>query len=96
MRKAYLLVFNTAYASREKLIEALDQCRTVITWRYDLSHAIYIISENSAHEIATELEMHTGTGPGRYLILEYTGNSQGRLTGESWHLLNEKYHKPKA
>ncbi len=96
MRKAYVLVFNTQYAPREKITEALDKCPTVLTWRYDLSNGIYIISENSAQEIANEIESHLGSGPGRYLVLEYTGNSQGRLTEESWYLLNNKYHKPDA
>ncbi len=94
MRKAYLLVFNTSFADRKAIIDTLNICDTVITWRYDLSHAIYIISEYSAHDIAKELESHLGT-QGRYLVLEYTENSQGRLTGESWYLLNNKYHKPK-
>lgn len=95
MRKAYLIVFNTSFAERKAVTDVLDVCRTVITWRYDLSNAIYIISEYSADAIAKELETHLGTG-GRYIVLEYTENSQGRLTQESWNLLNNKYHKPEG
>jgi len=94
MKKAYVWVFNTNFASRRKFVEVLDECKTVLIWRYDLSNGIYIISENSAHEIAKEIERRVGTGPGRFLLLEYTSNSQGRLTDESWHLLNNKYIKP--
>jgi hypothetical protein len=58
-----------------------------------MTNAIYLISEFSASEIASELEKYLGTS-GRYIITEYTSNSQGRLTEESWFLLMNKYHKP--
>ena len=93
MRKAYLIIYNTSFADQKKITDTLDICRTVITWRYDLTNAIYIISENSANEIASELETHLGS-EGRYIVMEYSENSQGRLTGESWHLLQKKYHPP--
>jgi hypothetical protein len=94
MNKSYVLVFNTAYKSQKELTEILDKCRTVITWRYDLTNAIYIISANTAFEIAVEIERFVGVNNGRYIILEYNGNSQGRLTEESWYFLNEKHVKP--
>lgn len=61
-----------------------------------MTNAIYIISENSAHEIAMELESHIPPRDARYMILEYNGNAQGRVTEESWYLLNNKEFKPNA
>jgi hypothetical protein len=92
MRKAYLIVFNTSFADLKAITDTLNVCHTVITWRYDLSNAIYVVSEESANAIAKELETHLGSR-GRYIVLEYTDNSQGRLTAESWYLLNKKYRK---
>ncbi|UTZ27771.1 hypothetical protein HB761_14060 [Vibrio campbellii] len=93
MKKAYVLVYNDGLGTREQLIEALNQCRTVITWRYDMANAIYIISENTADEIAKDLETIRPPGNSRYLLLEYNGNAQGRATEETWYLLNNKEFK---
>jgi hypothetical protein len=57
-------------------------------------HAIYIISEHDANAIAKEIESHLGN-QGRFIVSEYNGNAQGRLTEESWYFLNNKQHKPK-
>ncbi len=94
MRKSYLFIYNTNVGFRDKIKKIIDQMTTVITWRYDMPNMFYIISENSAHEIAKEFESHNGT-KGRFLILEFQGNAQGRLLPESWYLLRNKKHKEK-
>ena len=66
----------------------------VYTWRYDMPNAFYIISDYSAGELAKQFESINGT-EGRFIFLEHSANSQGRLLPDSWFLLNNKYHKPK-
>lgn len=92
MRKSYLFVYNDEVGTREKIKSILDQMSSVITWRFDMPNVFYIISERSVDEIAKEFETIAGTN-GLFIFLEYNGNAQGRLTGESWYLLNNKYHK---
>ena len=96
MNKSYLLVFNNDFGDREHLVKILDQCQTVMTWRYDMTNVIYIISQNSAFEISTELEKLNPPGSSRYMVVEYNGNAQGRATDETWFLLNNKHHKNDA
>lgn len=92
MRKSYLFVYNDAVGTREQIIKILDQMITVFTWRYDMPNCFYVISEYSADSMASEFERIRG-GLGRFVFLEYTGNSQGRITAESWHLLNKGFHQ---
>lgn len=92
MRKSYLFVYNDTVGTREEIKNHLNTMSSVITWRFDMPNVFYIISENTADEIAEEFEKKAGTG-GRFIFLEYNGNAQGRLTGESWYLLNNKHHK---
>ncbi len=96
MNKSYLLVFNSNVGNREDLVTIRDQCETVITWRYDMTNAIYLVSQNSAFEICEELERLNPPGDSRYMVLEYNGNAQGRTSEDTWFLLNNKYHKPDA
>lgn len=94
MRRAYLLVYSMTLGTREVVRKWADESNQVITWRYDLPYAIYLISEASASELAADLESVLGPR-GRYIIIEASDNRQGRLPAESWHLLRHKRHKPK-
>lgn len=92
--KAYLFVYSDLVGTREKVQSTLDSMKTVTTWRYDLPNTFYVISPAAAGELANEFEQLL-PNKGRYIFAEYIGsNSQGRLTGESWYLLNNKTHQP--
>jgi hypothetical protein len=92
--KSYLLFYNSVVGTREEIVNVLNRMLTVISWRYDMENCFYLTSNNSAREIVSEFEGIRGKS-GRYIVLEYNGNAQGRLTIESWYLLNNKKHKPK-
>jgi hypothetical protein len=94
MRKAYLFIYNDATGTRADLKAILDSMKTVKTWRYDMPHLFYLISENSAAELAAEFALAHGTA-GQYLFVECSENKQGRMLKDSWYLLNHKVHKPK-
>jgi len=93
MRKSYF-VYNDTVGTLEEVRTVLDKMSYVYTWRYDMPNVFYIVSDYSADQLAKQFEGFAGT-EGRFIFLEYTGNSQGRLTGESWFLLNNKYHEEK-
>ena len=93
MRKSYLFVYNDIVGTREAVRQSLDKMRTVLTWRYDMPNVFYLVSGGSAYDLAREFEAIHGNN-GRFIFLEYSPNSQGRLTEESWHLLNATQHKP--
>lgn len=95
MSKSYLLVYNDLVGTQDQVKEYLNRMPKVATWRYDMPNVFYIISEYSADQIAKDFESIAGT-KGRFIFLEYNGNAQGRLTGETWFLLNNKYHQPKT
>lgn len=94
MRKAYLLVYNDAAGSREKIKKWANDSPNILTWRFDLPNCFYLISELSADEISGDLAKTVGVG-GRWLVLEIVENRQGRLPLESWYLMRNKQRKPK-
>ena len=92
--KAYLFIYSDLVGTREKVQTTLDSMSSVNTWRYDLPNSFYVISSSTSQELANEFEQKLPT-QGRFIFAEYNGfNSQGRLSDESWHLLNNKAHKP--
>ena len=94
-KKSYLFVHNSQAGTRESMIKALDKITIIDTWRYDMPGVFYIISTATANELAAEFERIRGVG-GLYIFSEYSQNSQGRLTKETWYLLNNLQHAPES
>ena len=95
MRRVYLLVYSDIVGSREQVKSWANSEKRVITWRYDLPHCFYLVSEASAHELADSLRKHTGPR-GRFLISEVNTNRNGWLPPETWYLFKNGAHKPKG
>jgi len=93
MRKAYILVYSNNLGTRDQVKECMDNISQVITWRYDMPNSFYIISDDSADEIARAI--HDYTGKTKFIVSEITSNKQGWLSKETWYLINNKEHKPK-
>ena len=91
MKKSYVFVYSDTVGTREEVKNVLNKMSLVDTWRYDMPNAFYIISSASAQQIAKQFESINGT-KGRFIVLEHTRNSQGRLPKDTWFLLNNKYH----
>ena len=89
MKKSYLFYYSDTVGTLEEVRDHVDSMSSVLLWRYDTNNLFYIVSEKSAHEIAKEFEGKAGS-QGRFIISEYNGNAEGRLTHASWHLLIEK------
>jgi hypothetical protein len=94
MRKVYLLIYNDSVGPRELVKLWADSSPLVKTWRYDLPHCFYLVSEASAEELSANLRATLGTG-GRFLITEISENRQGWLPADTWYLLRNKTIKPK-
>ena len=95
MRKAYLLVYSSTLGTREQVKDCLNALPQVITWRHDLPHAYYIISEvQNAKDLAL-LIRGCRHGSGRFILTELGANKGGWLPGDAWYLINNKRHKPK-
>lgn len=94
MRKVYLFIFNDEVGTREELKGFLNIMSTVITWRYDIPHSFYVISENTAAELYDEFVELNGT-KGRFMFVECTENSQGQMLKDSWYFFNNKKQRPK-
>lgn len=95
MKRAYLLIYSDATGTREEIKNWADSESQIETWRYDLPHCFYLISEASAKDLAKSLRAFTGE-KGRFLISEAGDNRNGWLPQETWHLLRTKSHKPKG
>jgi hypothetical protein len=85
-RKSYLLVYDTPW-THEMVKEWVRPL--VYTWRYSMANSFYLVSDKSAEEIAAGLRKASGES-GRFLVLEFTENSQGMLLKQDWHVLQRK------
>jgi len=92
MKKSYLLVYNDQFGTREQVKAAIDSCSLVITWRYDMPHSFYLISEASAKELGTKL--YEARGSGRFVLTEME-HYWGRASKDTWHLVKNKSLRPK-
>jgi hypothetical protein len=95
MKKVYLLAFSDSAAKRDQMAKFLDKIPEVITWRYDLPNAIYVVSEADAGVLTKKLRELTAD-KGRFIFSEIGTNRNGWLTPESWYLIENKTHKPKT
>jgi hypothetical protein len=93
MRRAYLLTYNDALGSREDVKRCLNEMSEIATWRSDLPHCFYVVSETDARKLGTLIRDRLGTG--RFLITEITDNKGGWLPSDTWYLLKNKILKPK-
>ena len=93
MKRSYLLIYNDALGTREQVKNAVDAAPMIITWRYDIPHAFYLVSESSAHEIADHL--YGALGDGRLVVTEIGDNYWGRTHKDTWYFIKNKKVKPK-
>ena len=94
MKKVYLLIYNDFIRSRELVKELANSSDHVITWRYDLPHCFYLVSEATAAVLSADLRAFMGTN-GRFLITEISENRQGRLPADTWFFIRNKAAKPR-
>jgi hypothetical protein len=92
MRKAYVLLYSNATGGRDAIRAWANSEPMIIHWRYDMPHSMYLISENSAAELAQSLGAFLKR-KGRCLIAEVGDNRQGWLPRETWDLLRYKRRK---
>lgn len=95
MRRAYLLVYSDLVGTRASIKSWANESPLVVTWRYDLPHSFYLISDSSAQELAASLRSRAGNR-GRFLITEVSENKQGWLPSGAWYLLKNKKNQPKG
>ncbi len=94
MKKAYLFIYDDNVGTREEISKAFTDMPNVNTWRFDMPHAYYVISEKSAEELYAEFILYNGK-KGKFMFMEASPNRQGLMLPEAWHLLIHKVHKPK-
>ena len=93
MKKIYLLIYNDTLGTREQVKNAVDSAPMINTWRYDIPHAFYLVSESSAKEIANHLQ--STLGDGRLIVTEIGENYWGRTHKDTWYFIKNKKVKPK-
>lgn len=92
MKKVYLLAYSDTFGSRDQVKSAINAIPEITTWRYDLPHAFYLVSEASAQALAIKLREKRGAG--RFVVTEIPEtNRWGWLTNQSWYLLKHKKTK---
>ena len=94
MKHAYLLVYSDNVGTRDQVRDVLDSMPSVTTWRYDIPHSFYVISEYSAEVLSDEFVTRKGS-EGRFMFARLADDRYGMMLPETWYLLGHKHHKPK-
>jgi hypothetical protein len=95
MRKAYILAHSRTLGTREEIKACLNAIPEILTWRTDMLHSFFLISEADAKTLAARIRECRGH-QGRFMVTEVEkGRASGWLTKDSWYLLNHKTKRPK-
>ena len=87
MTKAYLLIHNRLFGTRDEVKACLDSIPEIASWRTEIPNSFYFVSEKLATELVPLLRQSRGE-KGKFLIVEITGNRQGWLSPDSWKFIN--------
>lgn len=87
MLKPFLIVFNDAQINRQGLLDFLDTRSEIKNWYAFLPTAVFVISENSASQIA---EVIRSEFPGKNLFVSEVprGANDGWLGANVWDFIN--------
>ncbi len=94
MKSLFILLYGDKVGSREVVKEAVDACPHIITWRYDLPHSFYLVSESNAKTIALWLREKIPSG--QFTVIKAdTSDFWGWGHKATWYLFRNKKHMPK-
>jgi hypothetical protein len=99
MRKAFILVYADSLGTRAQVKAIVDKEPLINTWRYDMPHCFYLVSESNSHELAKAIRSAAGD-KGRFVVIElpeFPADREqiwGWLPPDTWYFLKEK--KPKT
>lgn len=84
----YLLVYSDSVGTREELVSYLNEMEIVKTWRYDISHSFYVVSDATEQELSDEL--HRRSPQGRFLFVRVVDRMrQGFIPKEGWSFIKK-------
>jgi len=92
MRRIFLLTYNDDLGTRDQIKEALDKNSLVLTWRYDLPHCFYLVSEVNAKKLAESIRTLLPTG--RFIVTAADDDYWGWNNDHTWYLFSNKTNKP--
>ena len=91
MRRVFLLTYDDNLGTREQIKQALNNNNLVMTWRYDLPHCFYIVSESSARILAESIRKYFPDG--RLLVTRADDDYWGWNNEDTWFMFRNKYIK---
>jgi hypothetical protein len=89
MKKLFLVIFNDKVGKREVVTRWANECDLITTWRADMPHCVYVVSEHSADELSESFIQTIGKS-GRHFISEVTDNVQGWMPEDTWYFFFTK------
>jgi hypothetical protein len=94
VKSLFILLYNDKAGGRESVKAAVDACPHIYTWRYDLPHSFYLVSESDAKTIATWLRKKMPSGQFSVIKADTT-DFWGWGYTETWYLFRNKKNMPK-
>lgn len=93
MRKSFLIVFNSTFATGVQVTNFLDKIDPNGDWHRPFDHCVFFTSNLSAGDLAKKFETQFGLGSGKlFMVTEIGASKQGRLTDRGWRVLNNPYN----
>jgi hypothetical protein len=94
LKSLYILLYNDRVGDREAVKKAVDDCPYISTWRYDLPHSFYLVSESGAKTIAKWLRERMPSG--QFTVVKAdTADFWGWGYDATWFLFRNKRTPPK-
>lgn len=87
--KSYIFIYNNSLGTREEIKCILDSLPEILHWRFELPYTFFLVSEETANGLAKKIQKVLGDN-GKFLLSEYSENSQGLLSEKSWRFLESK------
>lgn len=88
MSWAYLVTFDSQFASRKDVQEFLNTVPEVTYWYACLPHCVFFTSTLNAATLAKKFEERFDISKGQeFLVTEVHTDRQGRLPKAAWHLI---------
>lgn len=95
MKKAFLFCFADDVGTADTVKDIVARLPQVAAWRYEMQHAIFLVSEYTANELAHALSAQI---PRKYFIITELSTdidtSQGWVSKDTAYLIQNKALKP--
>lgn len=88
--KSYIFAHSSKLGSNDEVRNFLTKSKMIRAWRREIGNVYFILSPRSASEICNSIHRRFEGRDAKYIVSEFSTNSQGWLSERAWELLEYK------